>query len=134
MTWIKWMFAYLFDCAHLKTSWPQRGRNGLDYVCCLECGKEFSYSTRLMSIVTKDDQLLRPTAAGSGLRTTILAEQAFISRQLSLRTPQAWTPGATADLPGNLALRIELFVSGRVSLARLCRQDQLSDLRSIENY
>lgn len=57
MTWIKWMLAYLFDCAHLKTCWPQRGRNGLDHVCCIECGKEFPYSTRLMSIVSKEEQL-----------------------------------------------------------------------------
>lgn len=53
MTWAKWIFAYLFDCVHPKTSWPQRGRNGLDYVCCLDCGREFPYSTRLMSIVSK---------------------------------------------------------------------------------
>ncbi len=57
MTWIKWMLAYVFDCGHVKTSWPQRGRNGLDYVCCLDCGREFPYSTRLMSIVSKEEQL-----------------------------------------------------------------------------
>src|SRR5271154_6696661 len=43
-------------------------------------------------------RLLRPTVAGSGLRTTILAEQVFISRWLSPRMPGARTPGATADL------------------------------------
>jgi hypothetical protein len=53
MSWAKWIVAYLFDCVHLKTTWPQRGRNGLDYVCCLDCGREFPYSTRLMSIVSK---------------------------------------------------------------------------------
>jgi hypothetical protein len=57
VTWVKWIFAYLFDCAHLKTSWPQRGRTGHDYVCCLDCGREFPYSTRLMKIVSKDEQL-----------------------------------------------------------------------------
>jgi hypothetical protein len=57
MTWAKWMFMYLFDCTHRQTSWPQRGRNGLDYVCCLECGKEFPYSTRLMSIVSEEEQM-----------------------------------------------------------------------------
>jgi hypothetical protein len=54
---VKWILAYLFDCAHRRTTWPQRGRAGLDYVCCLECGKEFPYSTRLMSIVSKEEQL-----------------------------------------------------------------------------
>src|SRR5271163_3281261 len=44
------------------------------------------------------ERLLRPTVAGSGLRRTILAEQVFISRWLSPRTPGAWTPGATPDL------------------------------------
>jgi hypothetical protein len=57
MTWAKWILAYLFDCVHLKTTWPQRGRNGLNYVCCLECGKEFPYSTQLMSIVSKEEQM-----------------------------------------------------------------------------
>jgi hypothetical protein len=57
MTWAKWIIAYLFDCVHLKITWPQRGRNGLDYVCCLHCGREFPYSTRLMSIVSKEEQL-----------------------------------------------------------------------------
>jgi len=57
MRWAKWIFAYVFDCVHLKTTWPQRGRNGLDYVCCLDCGKEFPYSTQLMSIVSKEEQM-----------------------------------------------------------------------------
>jgi hypothetical protein len=57
MTWVKWILAYLFDCAHRHTSWPRRGRTGLDYVCCLDCGREFPYSTRLMSIVSKEEQL-----------------------------------------------------------------------------
>jgi hypothetical protein len=57
MTWAMWVLAYLFDCVHPKTTWPQRGRNGLDYVCCLDCGREFPYSIRLMSIISKDRQL-----------------------------------------------------------------------------
>jgi hypothetical protein len=60
MTWEKWVFAYVFDCVHLKTTWPQRGCNGFDYVCCLDCGKEFPYSTRLMSIVSKEEQMKEP--------------------------------------------------------------------------
>jgi hypothetical protein len=57
MTWAKWIFAYLFDCVHRHTTWPQRARTGIDYVCCLDCGKEFAYSTQLMCIVSKEDQL-----------------------------------------------------------------------------
>lgn len=33
------------------------GRTGLDYVCCLDCGKEFAHSTQLMCIVSKEEQL-----------------------------------------------------------------------------
>ena len=54
MTWAKWILMYVFDCAHRHTIWPQRGRTGLDYVCCLECGREFLYSTRLMCIVKEE--------------------------------------------------------------------------------
>jgi hypothetical protein len=57
MSWAKWILAYLFDCVHPKTSWPQRGRTGFDYVCCLDCGREFPYSTQLMSIVSKEEQM-----------------------------------------------------------------------------
>jgi hypothetical protein len=57
MTWAKWIFAYLFDCVHRHTTWPQRARTGIDYVCCLDCGKEFAYSTQLMCIVSKEDRL-----------------------------------------------------------------------------
>src|SRR5271154_3719567 len=64
------------------------------------------------------ERLLRPTVAGSGLRTTILAEQVFISRWLSPRTPQAWTRGATADQFRKLALRFRGFFVGRASLKK----------------
>ena len=57
MTLAKWIVAYLFDCVHRHTTWPQRGGAGVDYVCCLDCGREFPYSTRLMCIVWKEEQL-----------------------------------------------------------------------------
>jgi hypothetical protein len=44
------------------------------------------------------ERSLRPTVAGFGLQTTILAEQVSISRWLSLRTRRAWTSGAARDL------------------------------------
>lgn len=38
--------AYLFDCIHRQTTWPHCDRTGLDYICCLDCGKELTYATR----------------------------------------------------------------------------------------
>jgi hypothetical protein len=57
MRWGKWILAYLFDCVHPHTSWPHRDNTGLDYICCLDCGKELPYSTRRMSIVSKEERL-----------------------------------------------------------------------------
>ena len=57
MKWIKRILAYVFDCVHRHTTWPQRDRRGLDYVCCLDCGMELPYSTRRMSIVTTEEQI-----------------------------------------------------------------------------
>jgi hypothetical protein len=57
MRWLKWILAYLFDCIHRHTTWPRRDRAGLDYICCLDCGKELPYSMRRMSIVSKEEQL-----------------------------------------------------------------------------
>jgi hypothetical protein len=57
MRWLKWILAYLFDCIHRHTTWPHRDRRGLDYICCLDCGKELPYSMRRMSIVSKAEQL-----------------------------------------------------------------------------
>ena len=63
MKWVKWILAYLFDCVHRHTTWPHCDHHGLDYVCCLDCGRELPYSTRRMSIVTKE-QLLEDRAFG----------------------------------------------------------------------
>jgi hypothetical protein len=57
MQWGKWILAYLFDCVHRHTSWPHRDSTGLDYICCLDCGRELPYSTRRMSIVSKEERL-----------------------------------------------------------------------------
>jgi hypothetical protein len=54
---IKWILACVFDCGHRRTTWPHRDRRGLDYVCCLNCGRELPYSTRRMSIVTIEEQI-----------------------------------------------------------------------------
>ena len=55
--WIKRILAYVFDCVHRHTTWPQRDRRGLDYVCCLDCGRELPYSIRRMSIVTTEERI-----------------------------------------------------------------------------
>jgi len=57
MRWLKWILACLFDCIHRHTTWPHRDRRGLDYICCLDCGKELPYSMRRMRIVSKEEQL-----------------------------------------------------------------------------
>jgi hypothetical protein len=57
MTLAKWIVAYVFGCVHRHTTWPQRGRSGFDYVCCLDCGRELPYSTRLMCIVHTDEEM-----------------------------------------------------------------------------
>jgi hypothetical protein len=57
MRWLKWILAYLFDCSHRHTTWPRRDRRGLDYICCLDCGKELPYSMRRMSIISQEEQL-----------------------------------------------------------------------------
>jgi hypothetical protein len=57
MKWVKWIMAYVFDCVHRHTTWPRCDRTGLDYVCCLDCGRQLPYSTRRMSIVTIEEQL-----------------------------------------------------------------------------
>jgi hypothetical protein len=53
----KWLFAYLFDCVHRNTTWPHSNSSGLEYVCCIECGRELPYSTRRMSIVSEGERL-----------------------------------------------------------------------------
>lgn len=54
---IKWILAYVFGCVHHHTTRPHSDCRGLDYVCCLDCGRKLPYSTRRMSIVTIAEQL-----------------------------------------------------------------------------
>ena len=53
----KRIFAYFFGCVHHRTTWPQSNHAGFDYVCCLDCGKEFLYSWKQMRISTKEELL-----------------------------------------------------------------------------
>jgi hypothetical protein len=61
--WIKRILAGLFGCDHHHITWPHRNRRGLDYICCLECGRELPYSLRQMSIVTIEEQIEERTSA-----------------------------------------------------------------------
>ena len=56
MRWGKWILAYLFVCVHRDTTWPHRDSTGLEYICCLDCGRELPYSTQRMSIVSKEER------------------------------------------------------------------------------
>src|SRR5580658_1695562 len=51
MTLLRWIWAYLFDCVHSRTTWPHRNQFGHAYVCCLDCGREMPYSLEYMQIV-----------------------------------------------------------------------------------
>jgi len=51
MSWLRWIWAYLFDCVHSHTTWPHQNQFGLAYVCCLDCGREMAYSLEYMQIV-----------------------------------------------------------------------------------
>ena len=51
------ILAYVFDCTHRHTTWPRRDQMGLEYICCVDCGRELPYSTQRMSIVSKEEQL-----------------------------------------------------------------------------
>jgi hypothetical protein len=53
MSWLSWILAYLFDCAHPHTTWPRRHRAGFAYVACLDCGRELPYSLDRMRIVAR---------------------------------------------------------------------------------
>jgi hypothetical protein len=57
MSWLKWIWDFLFSCHHRRTTWPHRNHGGLDYVCCLDCGKELPYSLLRMKIVSQEEFL-----------------------------------------------------------------------------
>ena len=54
MSLLRWIWAYLFDCVHSRTTWPHQNQIGLAYVCCLDCGREMPYSLEYMQIVGQD--------------------------------------------------------------------------------
>ena len=76
-------------------------------------------------------RLSRLTVAGSGLRTTIRAEQVFTLRWLSRQTPRAWAPAKVATRPpstwriaqfGIAAKDLHLLVAGAALPGRRFRE------------
>jgi hypothetical protein len=65
MSWLKWIWAYLFDCVHPHTTWPRRNATGLVYICCVDCGRELPYSLKYMRIITKVGQDRKAWRTGS---------------------------------------------------------------------
>src|ERR1700722_10634936 len=74
------------------------------------------------------ERVLRHTEAGSGLRPTILAEQVFILRWRSRRTPGAWASGAIADVLREFGFAgSRLYTAEEFFSSDLCRRDRMSD-------
>lgn len=71
---------YLFGCRHTETSWPLTIRPNKSrprvafltgtYVVCLECGQEFPYDWKKMSIISDGDQWKEEKSAIRAERST----------------------------------------------------------------
>jgi len=47
-----YLIDFFLGCSHPKTTWPQSPcGGGRMWVCCLECGKEFTYDWDAMKII-----------------------------------------------------------------------------------
>ena len=51
MSLLRWIWVYLFACVYSHTTWPHQNQFALGYVCCLDCGREMSYSLKHRQIV-----------------------------------------------------------------------------------
>src|SRR5271154_6078208 len=69
------------------------------------------------------ERLLKLTVAGSGPRTTILAEQVFISRWLSPRIQRSWTPALGARGPTKVGARPQS--TWRIAQSEIAAKDLL---------
>ena len=51
------LLSFLFGCRHARYTFPLKGKGRVwptgNYVCCLDCGKEFAYDWQEMRIVKK---------------------------------------------------------------------------------
>jgi hypothetical protein len=97
MRWLQWIFNLAFGCIHRHTTWPHRNRAGLDYVCCLGCGAELPYSLRLMSIVTREEQLAQENALA--WKEAVVAQE---TREAGANVPKSWC--SSREMPGAISL------------------------------
>lgn len=87
MSSLNWILACVFDCIHRHTTWPRRDQMGLEYVCCVDCGRELPYSTERMSIVRKEEQLqLEDRSRGTGGTREYGMETSLVFADKTFRT------------------------------------------------
>jgi hypothetical protein len=103
MYWLKWIFAYLFDCVHPHTTWPHRNRAGLVYVCCVDCGRELPYSLEWMSIIREDR--IRKTW---DTRSAVAASRILVSALLLLSSARAAAQTAATQTSDRSAQQTQL--------------------------
>lgn len=89
MSWLKWIWAYLFDCVHSHITWPHRDRCGFAYVACLDCGRDLPYSLESMRILTKDEQLRDRKRTRMGAGTPVTACLALLAALVFLNSNDA---------------------------------------------
>ena len=123
MGWLKWIWAYLFDCVHAHTTWPHRDQRGFTYVACLDCGRELPYSLESMRILTGEEQFRdrKQTTWGAGSRAAAslvlvavlvcLNSHRAIAQATEGSTSQAKTTAVTVE---NTPILVIGFVGGYV--------------------
>jgi hypothetical protein len=102
MSWLEWIFAYLFDCVHPHTTWPRRNRAGLVYVCCVDCGRELPYSLEYMKITTEETRHRKAWGTGLGVagsRILISAILLFNSGRAAAQTSDGTASETRARVP-----------------------------------
>jgi hypothetical protein len=77
----RWIWAYLFDCVHSRTTWPHQNQFGHAYVCCLDCGREMSYSLEYMHIGEQTDRSAR-RASPDALKESQLSVVPAVARRI----------------------------------------------------
>jgi hypothetical protein len=83
MSLLRWIWAYLFDCVHIRTTWPHQNRFGHAYVCCLDCGKEMPYSVEYMRVVEQTDRSARKASPDAPQEVQISVVPAVARKMLA---------------------------------------------------
>jgi hypothetical protein len=120
MRWLKWIFAYFFDCVHRRITWPHRKPAGQVYVACLNCGRELPYSVEQMRIITADEQLRKPWRTRSAATASLALVSAFLLINLTNAArgasgvPAELAPIAASQLHDAIPTLVVGFVGGFV--------------------